>query len=108
MKGIHKRQVVCINKLKEEIIAKTTYYPIGMHIVKPVRNVSHIRYDRGNGGTGDGTFQEALERAQEGKGQSVAGARRQSEMERMAGLNQYDCHARELFYSLCSTTDYRC
>ncbi len=78
-----------------------------MKVVNPVRNVSQIRYDS-EGGGGGGTFQEALENAERKKNQTVTNTPPGEVLETMAGLNQYDRHAREIFFAMSSMTDYKC
>ncbi len=78
-----------------------------MKVVNPVRNVSQIRYDSGGGG-GGGTFQEALENAEKKQAKTATNTPPGEVLETMAGLNQYNRHAQEIFFAMSSMTDYKC
>ncbi len=100
---------ICRNKLKEEITANTTFNPIGTKMINPVRHSSKIRYNSDGGQGSGGTFQEALENARERETKvTKANVTPEETLERMAGLNQYDRHAREIFFTMSSQADYQC
>lgn len=90
--------------------ANTIYYnPIEIKEVDPVRHVTRIRYDNSDSQGGGGSFRQALESAQKKEQKSVPTEVTPKEaLETMAGMNQYDRHAREIFFVLSSQTDYEC
>ena len=98
------------NKLKEEIKANTIQKVIGIQVVNPVKHVSGIRYDGNEARDGRENFQQALEAAKE-KGTEKESRRKTVPVQTlvmMGGMNQYDRHAREVFYAMSSEADYKC
>ena len=84
---------------------------MGLKVVSPVRNVSKIRNDRNELKDDGRNFYQALEmaKAKRGSGQHRrVNATTEEVLERMGGMNQYDRHAREIFFSMCSSTGYKC
>ena len=84
---------------------------MGLKVVSPVRNVAKIKNDRNELKDDGRIFYQALEmaKAKRGSGQHRGvNATTEEVLERMGGMNQYDRHAREIFFSMCSSTDYKC
>lgn len=105
------RNGICRNKLKEEIKAKTIQNVMGLKVVSPVRGVSKIKNDRNELKDDGRNFYQALEMAKakrEDRQYRTSNAPVNEVLERMGGMNQYDRHAREIFFALSSTADYKC
>lgn len=89
--------------------ANTIIDPIGIKVVNPVKHVSRIRYENSDTQSGGGSFQQALESAEKKEEKTTAARVAPNEvLETMAGMNQYDRHAREIFFVMSSQTDYKC
>lgn len=101
---------ICRNKLKEEIKANTIQRVIGLQAVYPVKHVSGIRYDGNEARDGGENFQQALEAAKEKRMEKESRRKpvKNHSLEMMGGMNQYDRHAREVFYAMSSEADYKC
>lgn len=101
----------CRNKLKEEITANTVQKVMGIQVVSPVKHVSRVKRDRNEAQDGGRNFYQALEKAKEKRDENkYNGAEMSAEhaLERMGGLNQYDRHAREIFFAMSSNADFKC
>lgn len=80
-----------------------------MKVINPVGHVSRIRNIREDGAGNGGTFQEALENAERREAKTATkNVAPEEVLEMMGGMNQYDRHAREIFFSMSSQTDYKC
>lgn len=76
-----------------------------------MRSVSKIKNDRNELKDDGRNFYQALEMAKakrETKQYRTPNAPASEVLERMGGMNQYDRHAREIFFAMSSTADYKC